>query len=295
MMTLKQFYKYYEKDIEKSILSALKEDKYTDDITTKTLFKGRDSKITAAELICKEVCLLAGTDIFKKVFSLIYPDTKYKIYYKDGDAVDKGNKILNVYAPITFLLSGERTALNFLQRMSGVATLTNRFFKMLKYKNAKILHTRKTTPNFRLFELAAVKIGGGEFHRLDLSSYVMVKDNHIEALGGIEDTLKIAFSQKLKSKQKHNFEVEVKTLGELQLILDNYSNNVRVVMLDNFKTDEIGKAVKLLKKHNIKIELSGGINLKNFNILQSEGIDYYSIGALTHGYKSIDFSLEFIH
>jgi len=177
--------------------------------------------------------------------------------------------------------------------MSGIATLTNKFVWLLKYNNSKILHTRKTTPNFRIFEVAAVKIGGGEIHRLDLSSSVMIKDNHINALNGIKNTFDLILSQKLSRRQKNKFEIEVDSIDELKYLIQAHSGIIKIVMLDNFGVHDIKLALNLLINQDIKVELSGGITLSNFPQIQFPGIDYYSIGMLTHGYKSIDFSLDF--
>jgi nicotinate-nucleotide pyrophosphorylase (carboxylating) len=291
-MTLREFYKKYGKEIDRAVIEALKEDKVRNDVTTSLFFSERkDNKLIRASLLCKEDCILAGIDAFKKVFKQLYPHTAFKDYYREGRRVRNKSVVLEVKAPLRILLEGERTALNFLQRMSGIATLTGEFVKKLKYKEAKILHTRKTTPNFRLFELAAVKIGGGDFHRFDLSSSVMVKDNHIVAAGGIEKAFKTI---KIKKKVERNrFEIEVKSMYELKQVIQKAKEIVKIVMLDNFNKNKISEAVKLLNENHINVELSGGINLKNFNSLQQKGIDFYSIGILTHSYKSIDFSLEF--
>ncbi len=292
-MTLKEFYKKHAKDIEIAVKAALAEDRVREDITTNLLF-GRNifGRPKSAKLLCKEDCILAGIEIFKKVFKTLYPDTAFKSYFKDGEKLRNKSVVLEVKAPLVILLEGERTALNFLQRMSGIATLTNEFVRRLKYKNAKILHTRKTTPGFRVFELAAVKTGGGDFHRFDLSSSVMIKDNHIEAVGSVNNVLEYMKNIKLTGKQKHRFDIEVKNINELKEVL-KVKNLVKIVMLDNFVKKDIPIAISMLKNCGIKTELSGGINLDNFGKLQQPGIDYYSIGMLTHSYKSIDFSLEF--
>jgi len=293
-MTLKQFYKKYDKQFDAAIKNALIEDRVRNDITTSLFFKGKDGdKIINAKLLCKEDCVLAGLDIFKRVFRTLNPAVRFRGPFKDGQRVRNKTIVLEIKSSLRTLLEGERTSLNFLQRMSGIATLTDKFVKNLKYRDSRILHTRKTTPNFRLFELAAMKIGGGDFHRFDLSSSVMIKDNHIEALGSIGEVIRIINRKKLTNKQKPRFEIEVKSISELKRVLKETKNYVRIVMLDNFPRKDIRLAVSLLKKHKIKTELSGGINLNNFKNIQIKGIDYYSVGMLTHSYKSIDFSLEF--
>lgn len=293
-MTLKEFYKKYDKEINKSITDALLEDNVRNDVTTNLLLKRTaGSEKLNAELLCKEDCVLAGLEIFKKVYKRIDKKAVFKSYYKDGDFIKKGMKIARVSTSRRNLLIGERTALNFIQRMSGVASLTNIFVKKLKHKSAKILHTRKTTPNFRWFEIAAVKTGGGDFHRLSLASSVLIKDNHIIARGGTQKVFDYLSAEKLPAGLKHKFEIEVKTFKEIDIVVKRGIGLIKVVMLDNFMPGELDKAVKILKRKKFKIELSGGINLQNFGKYQQKGIDYYSVGMLTHSYKSADFSLEF--
>ena len=293
-MTLKQFYLKYDKQLDTAIKNALIEDRVRNDITTSLFFKGIEgNRVINAKLLCKEDCILGGLDVFKRVFRTLHSGVRFSGNFKDGQRVRNKTVVLEIKSPLRVLLEGERTSLNFLQRMSGIATLTDKFVKNLKYRNSAILHTRKTTPNFRLFELAAVKIGGGDFHRFDLSSSVMIKDNHIEASGSIDEVIRIINKKKLTKKQEPRFEIEVKSIRELKRVLSETKNYVKIVMLDNFPRKDISLAVSLLKKRKIKTELSGGINLKNFKSIQMRGIDYYSIGMLTHSYKSIDFSLEF--
>jgi len=290
-MTLKQYYKIYDKDIDTAIGRALNEDKVSDDITTKTLLKGRagDKKISAI-LLCKEDCIVSGLEIFKRVYRMLDPKAYIKYFYHEGDKIRNKQAAGIVKSSLKNLLIGERTALNFLQRMSGIATITNKYVKQLKFEDSKILHTRKTTPNFRIFEIAAVKTGGGDFHRFNLSSAVMVKDNHIEACGNIQKTLQLLKSRKVR---RERLEVEVKKMDELETVVKFGKGLVKIVMLDNFDEPSLGKAVKILKNNGFKSEISGGINEKNFRNKQVKGIDYYSIGGITHSYKSADFSLEF--
>src|SRR4030095_841482 len=263
-MTLKEYYRKYNKQINEAISSALQEDKVRNDITANLLLKGNagDKKLTA-RLLCKQESVLAGLEIFKKVYRQISHDISFNSYYKDGDKIREGKTVLEVRASVRNLLIGERTALNFLQRMTGIATLTNSFVKKLKY-GAKILHTRKTTPNFRIFEAAAVKTGGGDFHRLNLNSSVMIKDNHIEAAGTIDKVLNILRRKPLKNlsrEQKQKFEIEVKSFKEIASVVNFGKGLVKVVMLDNFKPRQMADAVKVLKKNGFRIEVSGGINL----------------------------------
>lgn len=294
-MTLKEFHSKYDTQLSRAIRNALTEDRALFDITSNLLFNDvPGTKKTKAKLLCKEDCVLAGLGIFEKVYEQLYDGVHFKRYYKDGEHIEKNSIVAEIQGPVIPLLQGERTALNFLQRMSGIATVTNKFVTMRKYKNSKILPTRKTTPNFRLFELLAVKLGGGDFHRFSLDSSVMVKDNHITAAGSIKKVLNQIKSEVLSKKLKHNFEVEVRSINELKLLLRNAKGIIKIVMLDNFHPGMIEKAINLLHGSSIKVEVSGGINLSNFNKYQHPDIDFYSIGMLTHSYKSTDFSLEFI-
>lgn len=293
-MELIEYYRIYGKEIDSKIKQAIAEDKISRDVTTNLLLKGKagERKLKAI-LLCKQDCVLAGLDIFKKTYRLVDKSVKFTSFAADGDKLKKGRKVLEITASRSVLLKGERTALNFLQRMSGIATMTNSFVKLLKDKNSKILHTRKTTPNFRVFEAAAVKTGGGDFHRLSLASAVMIKDNHIEALGGMANTLDVLLRKKIPYGLKQKFEIEVKTFEELDLVIKYGRGLIEIVMLDNFNPSALARAIKLLKANKFKIELSGGINASNFANYQKKGVDYYSLGALTHSYNSCDFSLEF--
>lgn len=303
-MTLKEYYKINDKQIEKLIASALREDRIYNDVTTSLILnKAEANKKKIAVLLCKEDCILAGLEIFKRVYKQIDSKVKFKADYKDGERIRKNSRVMTVESTLINLLHGERTALNFLQRMTGVATLTNKFVKQLKFKGSAVLHTRKTTPNFRIFEIAAVKTGGGDFHRIDLSSAVMIKDNHIEANSDINTVMNrlnkikmISPFDKIRMRGTaigNRFEIEVKNLSEVQTVAEYGKGIIKIVMLDNFNPEQIDTAVKILKPAGFKIEISGGVNERNFAKIQRKGIDYYSIGALTHSYKSADFSLEF--
>lgn len=293
-MTLQEFYKKYNNVINQAISNALKEDAVRSDVTTGLLLKGEPGyqKLNAV-LFCKQDCILAGLEIFKKVYKQIDKKAIFIPYYKDGDKLKNKDIVLEVRSSLRNLLIGERTALNFLQRMSGIATLTSSFVKKLKLKEAKILHTRKTTPNFRLFEAAAVKIGGGDFHRLNLGSSVLIKDNHLQALGNINNVMQWLKNHRLNNNLKHKFEIEVKTFNEINSVVKSGKGIVKIVMLDNFKPEQLNRAINILKKNGFKIEVSGGINPQNFEKYQRKGINYFSIGMLTHSYDSVDFSLEF--
>jgi nicotinate-nucleotide pyrophosphorylase (carboxylating) len=293
-MNLKEFYRSYDAPISKNIIEALAEDQVRNDITSKFFFRKalRFNQSITAGLLCREPCILAGIDIFKRVFQTVDNRISFKQFYSDGGSVPAGSVVLKVSGSSYNLLRAERTALNFIQRMSGIATLTRRFVRKLKYRRTKILHTRKTTPNFRLFEIAAVKIGGGDFHRISLGSSVLIKDNHIKAVGSISAALRLLSERKHRSRLNGILEIEVKSMTELNEVLRHGKGLIGTVMLDNFTSSNTRDAVRLLKEIDVKIELSGGINEKNFNKRQVKGVNFYSIGMLTHSYKSIDFSLE---
>ncbi len=278
------------KEAERLIRLALKEDLGTGDVTSELLIP-RNSK-SKAELLMKENGIIAGLEIFRLVFSLIDKKIKIKFFIKDGDEVKKNEVIGELMGNTQKLLAGERVALNLLQRMSGIATYTHYLKKKLNNNNIKIIDTRKTTPNIRLFEKLAVKTGGGENHRFGLYDMILIKDNHIEANGGIENTLEILKRNKKNVKLK--VEMEVKNLAELKVVLLKGKNIIDRVMLDNFNVKDIKKAIEIVRG-KFEIEISGGINEKNISKYGAyDGIDFISIGSLTHSYKSLDIALNFI-
>lgn len=278
---------------------ALKEDLGKGDITSELLIPSAQN--SKAELLVKENGIAAGLKIFQMVFNAIdkidKKDKKNKItnikfYINEGDRVSIGEKIALISGNTRNILLGERTGLNILQRMCGIASFTNELKKTLNNKSIKIIDTRKTTPNFRLFEKLAVKIGGGDNHRFGLYDMVLIKDNHIEANGGIANTL-----NKLSQKKKHpgmKVEIEVKDLKELEEVLMNGRKIIERVMLDNFEISDVRKAISLNRKI-FELELSGGIdenNIKQYSKLK--GVDFISIGSLTHSAGSMDISLNFV-
>jgi len=292
-MTLSQFYRTYDKEISKKIQEALREDSVSNDVTS-SLVLGDKSHKDVAEITCKENCILAGIHIVKKVFSELNSDIRVRNIFQDGDKIPANTRVIIIEGAIYDILRAERTALNFLQRMSGVASITWKFVRQLKYRNSKILHTRKTSPNFRLFEAAAVKIGGGDFHRLSLGSAILIKDNHIRAVGSVKAVLQRCQESLQTTRSASGVEIEVQSMSQLEEVLSYGKGIVQTVMLDNFAVSEILEAVHLIKKAGMKVELSGGISEKNFGRHQFPGIDFYSIGMLTHSYKSINFSLDIL-
>lgn len=270
-------------NIDDLILMALKEDISSEDITTNSVM--REKKFGTVQLICKQDGVIAGLEIFKRVFELLDRETVTKLYFKDGDKVKKGDLLGEVEGDIRVLLSGERTALNYLQRMSGIATYTNNMVKLLEGSSVKLLDTRKTTPNMRIFEKYAVKVGGGNNHRYNLSDGILLKDNHIDAAGGVANAIKMA---KEYAPFVRKIEVEVENLDMLKEALDAGAD---IIMLDNMTPDMMKKAVKLTRGKAVT-ECSGNITKENIQTIIDTGVDYVSSGALTHSAPILDVSLK---
>ena len=271
---------------DKLILSALDEDITSEDITTNSVMP--EAKPGEVDLICKEDGILAGLDVFKRVFSLLDKNTVFEFSKKDGDEIKKGEKIGVIRGDIRVLLSGERTALNFLQRMSGIATYTASVAALLSGTNTKLLDTRKTTPNMRIFEKYAVKVGGGYNHRYNLSDGVLLKDNHIGAAGGVKEAVKMA---KEYTPFVRKIEVEVENLEMLKEALDAGAD---IIMLDNMSVSDMKEAVRLAKG-KAETEASGNVTKENIKRLTDIGVDYISSGALTHSAPILDLSLKNLH
>ncbi len=275
---------------EKLLKQALKEDKGSGDITSSILIP--ESSRSIAEIRVKQNCVISGLEIFRRVFRIVDKNVKVEFYANDGSLVEKGKIIGIVSGNTRSILLAERLSLNIIQRMSGISTLTHKLVKSLGNSNIKIIDTRKTTPNFRMFEKLAVRIGGGDNHRYGLFDMMLVKDNHIEANGGIAPTLKRL--KRIKQRVRVPIEVEVKDLSELAIVLTEGAGVVNRVMLDNFKIPDVRKAVKMCKGQ-FELEISGGINSKSISRYRNiDGIDYISVGALTHSAGSVDISLDFI-
>ena len=268
------------------ILSALKEDITSEDITTNSVMP--EYKLGEVELICKEDGVIAGLEVFKRVFTLLDENTEVTFNCKDGDRVTKGQKLGIVKGDIRVLLSGERTALNYLQRMSGIATYTRNIADLLEGSKTKLLDTRKTTPNMRVFEKYAVKVGGGHNHRYNLSDAILLKDNHIGAAGGVKEAVKMA-------KEYASFvckvEVEVENLDMLKEALEAGAD---IIMLDNMSVEDMKEAVRLTQGKAVT-ECSGNVTKENVARLVDIGVDYISSGALTHSSPILDLSLKNLH
>jgi nicotinate-nucleotide pyrophosphorylase (carboxylating) len=269
--------------VDELIELALKEDIGSGDITTDAIvlpdIKG------AGDVIAKDNFILAGLDVARKVFYHLDPQVHFSSIFKDGDGLKIGHIVFSVKGKLTSILKAERTALNFIQRLSGIATLTRTYVDRLQHSSTRIVDTRKTTPGWRGLEKYAVKIGGGSNHRMGLYDGVLIKDNHIAACGGIRMAVDSA------RKQTHHLmkiEVEVTNMAELTEAL---SAGVDVIMLDNMTPDQIRKAVKKINSKAL-VEVSGGVNLDNLILLAEAGVDLISVGALTHSAKSVDMSMK---
>ena len=265
------------------ILMALKEDISSEDITTNSVM--REYKKGTAQLICKQDGIIAGLPVFERTFHLIDEKTEVKFYAKDGNSVKKGEILAEVTGDIRVILSGERTALNFLQRMSGIATYTNNVVKLLEGSNIKLLDTRKTTPNMRIFEKYAVKIGGGNNHRYNLSDGILLKDNHIGAAGGVKNAIKMA---KEYAPFVRKIEVEAENL---QMMKEALEAGADIIMLDNMTPEMMKEAVKMAEGKAVT-ECSGNITKENIKNVIETGVDYISSGALTHSAPILDVSLK---
>lgn len=273
-------------NVDERILSALKEDITSEDITTNSVM--REYQLGEVELICKQDGVIAGLDVFKRVFELLDDKTEVTFFAKDGDSVRKGDKLGIIRGDIRVLLSGERTALNFLQRMSGIATYTRTIADLLKGSKTKLLDTRKTTPNMRVFEKYAVKAGGGFNHRFNLSDGILLKDNHIGAAGGVKEAIRMA---KEYAPFVRKIEVEVENLDMLKEALEAGAD---IIMLDNMSVEDMKEAVRLCDGR-AETECSGNVTKENVARLIDIGVDYISSGALTHSAPILDLSLKNLH
>lgn len=268
------------------ILNALREDISSEDITTNSVM--RDFRLGEVELICKQDGVIAGLHVFKRVFELLDPNTEVAFYAKDGDKVTSGEKLGVVTGDIRVLLSGERTALNFLQRMSGIATYTASIVELLKGTGTRLLDTRKTTPNMRIFEKYAVKVGGGCNHRYNLSDGILLKDNHIGAAGSVKRAVEMA---KEYAPFVRKIEVEVESLDMLKEALEAGAD---IIMLDNMSVEDMREAVKITNGR-AETECSGNVTRESIKMLTDIGVDYISSGALTHSAPILDLSLKNLH
>ena len=279
-------------DIKKVILESLKEDIGKGDVTTNSIIP--EGTKGTANIIANEEGVLAGIDIAKQVFIILDREIQFNSLLKDGKEFKKGDILATIKGSLRTILAGERTGLNFLSHLCGIATLTRMFVEEVKGTPVKILDTRKTTPLLREIEKHAVKAGGGENHRIGLYDMILIKDNHIKAAGNIKKAISKINPSADGQKSKIRIEIEVENLEEFG---EAIKFDIDRIMLDNWEIDDIKKAVVLNSQlstlnSQLKLEVSGGVTLKNVREIAKTGVDYISIGALTHSAKPIDIKLE---
>lgn len=273
-------------NVDPLILSALQEDITSEDVSTNSVMP--EPKDGEVDLICKENGIICGLQVFERTFTLLDDKTRVEFFVQDGDEVKKGQLMAKVYGDIRVLLCGERTALNYLQRMSGIATYTHSVAVLLEGSKTKLLDTRKTTPNNRIFEKYAVRIGGGNNHRYNLSDGVLLKDNHIGAAGSVTKAVTMA---KEYAPFVRKIEVEVETLD---MVKEAVAAGADIIMLDNMEHEEMKKAMEIIDG-KAEVEVSGNVTKENIARLTDLGVDYISSGALTHSAPIMDISLKNLH
>ena len=269
--------------VEDHVKSALMEDIGYGDITTENL--AEDTDYLKAELNTRCDGILCGCEVFKTVFDILSNDVTIKFYFKDGDKIQKGDKIADVEGPAKDLLMGERVSLNYIQRMSGIATETRKYQDAIAPYSAKIVDTRKTTPNFRAFEKYSVKIGGGALHRFNLSDCAMIKDNHIRLAGSLTNAV-----NKLRKNisHAHKIEVECDTLEQVKEAVDVKAD---IIMLDNMSVETMKRAVEIIN-HQAIVEASGNVNLSTVNAIASTGVDIISSSAIVAKAPTLDLGFD---
>lgn len=269
--------------VEDHVKSALMEDIGYGDITTENLAGEND--FLKAELNTRSEGVLCGCNVFETVYKILSDDVKIKFYFKDGDIIKKGDKIADLEGPAKDLLMGERVSLNYIQRMSGIATETRKYQDAIAPYSAKIVDTRKTTPNFRAFEKYSVKIGGGALHRFNLSDCAMIKDNHIRLAGSLTNAV-----NKLRESisHAHKIEVECDTIDQVKEAVEVKAD---IIMLDNMPVETMKKAVELIN-HQAIVEASGNVNLSTVNAIASTGVDIISSSAIVAKAPTLDLALD---
>lgn len=270
-------------NMDEYILHALKEDITSEDVSTNAVMP--DKKQGTAQLICKADGIICGLEVFERTFTLLDDTFRFDTDVKDGDRVEKGQLIGTLFGDIRALLSGERTALNYLQRMSGIATITNEYAKELEGTKTTLLDTRKTTPNMRPFEKYAVTVGGGRNHRYNLSDGVLLKDNHIGAAGSVKKAIEMA---KDYAPFVRKIEIETETIEQVKEALEAGAD---IIMLDNMDNDTMKKCVELIGG-KAETECSGNVTKERLREIAAIGVDYVSSGALTHSAPVLDVSLK---
>ena len=283
------YMKIFDEQLEHLVQEALAEDVGDGDHSTLCCIPF--DKRGKAVLKIKQDGILAGVEVAQKIFSIVEPGVKFNAFKKDGDAMLYGEKAFEVEASIHTILKCERLVLNCMQRMSGIATLTHKYTDKLKDFHTKMLDTRKTTPNFRLLEKEAVRIGGGINHRFGLYDMIMLKDNHIDYCGGLQAAISKAYEYVQTKKPGLKIEVETRSIEDVKLVCAIAKRKVFRIMLDNF-TPELIEEAMLIINHDFETEASGGINLENITAYAATGVDYVSVGGLIHQAKSLDLSLK---
>lgn len=272
--------------LERHIALALEEDVREGDHSSLSCID--EDKIDRAKLVAKQEGIICGIDIAKKVYEMVDKRIIFTPILEDGDRIEKGDIIFRVEGPAIGILTAERTALNYLQRLSGIATITNEYVNLISQTRTRLLDTRKTTPSLRLFEKYAVKVGGGYNHRIGLYDMIMLKDNHVDFAGGIKQAI-LRASNYLKAKNLSlKIEIEVRNMDELDEVLEN--GGIDRIMLDNFTPELLSQAIKKIN-HRFETESSGGITKQTILSFARTGVDYISVGALTHQIQSLDLSL----
>lgn len=268
------------------ILMALREDITQEDVTTNAIMP--ENVPGEADLLCKQDGIVAGLNVFARTFTILDDNVHVEFFVKDGDHVQKGQRMAKVTGSIPAILSGERVALNYLQRMSGIATYTHQIVELLKGTGITLLDTRKTTPNMRVFEKYAVTVGGGKNHRYNLSDGVLIKDNHIGAAGGVKEAIQLA-----KAYAPFVRKIEVET-ENLDMVKEAVEAGADIIMLDNMDHDTMKQAVQFIAGR-AETECSGNVTKENIQKLADVGVDYVSSGALTHSAPILDISLKNLH
>ena len=273
-------------NIDPLITSALKEDITSEDVSTNSVMP--ESRPGRADLMCKEDGVICGLQIFERVFKLLDPETEVSFEVSEGDQVSKGQRLAVVTGDMRVILSGERTALNYLQRMSGVATYTRNMSRLLESTGIGLLDTRKTTPNNRIFEKYAVRIGGGLNHRYNLTDGVMLKDNHIGAAGGVREAVQAA-----KNYAPFVRKIEVET-ENLDMVREAVDAGADIIMLDNMDLDTMEEAIRIIDGR-AQVEISGNVTPERIDMIRDLDVDFISSGALTHSAPILDVSLKNLH
>ncbi|HKJ45928.1 MAG TPA: carboxylating nicotinate-nucleotide diphosphorylase [Balneolales bacterium] len=267
---------------------ALKEDIGNGDITTEAIYSGNER--AHGRFIAKQQGVIAGLELVEYIFSQLTDDIKLSLIFNDGDAVDKGDVIAEIEGSSGRILTGERTALNFMQRMSGIASKTRMYVDAVSHTSAKILDTRKTVPGHRYLDKWAVRLGGGQNHRMRLDDRFLIKENHITVAGSVSNAIQACLDFKARRLIKADIEIEVQDLKQLDEVLDY--GGVKYILLDNMTTDDMKKAVEKVDG-SVLLEASGNVTLQTVTSIAETGVDFISVGALTHSVEALDISLIF--